>query len=162
MKSKTSHDIKHRAVANDEFYTPRELAKYCVGMVPFQDGDTVLDSAYGTGNFFKEFPDTTINYSTARFEDWLRPVDWIVTNPPYSLLNKWWFGHTYNMANKGFAYLIGQGNLTCRRLEEANGAGFGLTRIHMCKVFKWYGMSYFVVFEKDKPNLISYDRTVWK
>lgn len=122
----------------------------------------MLDSAYGTGNFFNCFPSVTHNHYTKNFEKWNTPVDWIVTNPPYSLLNKWWLTHTYKYAKKGFGYLVGQGNLTCKRMEEANAAGFGLTRIHMCKVFKWFGMSYFVVFEKDMPNLISYDRKVWR
>ena len=43
-----------------------------------------------------------------------------------------------------------------------NKAGYGLTKLHMCKVFKWYGMSFIVVFEKNKDNVISYDRIVWK
>lgn len=162
MKSKVSHDIKHRAVPNDEFYTPIELAKTCIALVPIGFKDTVLDSAYGGGAFWENLPKCSTNYSTREFENWTQPVDWIVTNPPYSLLNKWWLPHTYELAQKGFGYLIGQGNLTCKRIEEANAAGFGLTKLHMCKVFKWFGMSYFVVFEKGKPNIISFDRKVWR
>ena len=32
----------------------------------------------------------------------------------------------------------------------------------MMKVYKWYGMSVIVVFEKNKQSIISFDRIVWK
>ena len=54
------------------------------------------------------------------------------------------------------------GNLTARRIEMFEDAGYGLTKIHMCKIFKWYGMSFIVQFEKDKTSIISFDRIVWK
>ena len=41
-------------------------------------------------------------------------------------------------------------------------ANYGLTKLHMCKVFEWYGMSVIVQFEKDTKNIISYDRIVWR
>ncbi len=59
-------------------------------------------------------------------------------------------------------YLIGLGNLTARRIEMLEKAGYGLSKLHMCKVYKWYGMSVIVQFEKGKDNIITYDRTVWK
>ena len=40
--------------------------------------------------------------------------------------------------------------------------GYGLTKMHYCKVFKWYGMSAIVQFEKNKEGIISYDRVVWR
>ena len=43
-----------------------------------------------------------------------------------------------------------------------NNNGYGLTKMHMCKVFKWFGMSFIVQFELDKENCISYDRVVWR
>ena len=43
-----------------------------------------------------------------------------------------------------------------------NKAGYGLTKIHMCKVWKWYGMSIIVQFEYDKENIISFDRNIWR
>ena len=64
------------------------------------------------------------------------------------------------------SYLIGVNNLTCRRLEMMKEAGYVMTQMHMCKVFKWFGMSFIVQFEKmknkDEKGIISYDRIVWK
>ena len=42
-------------------------------------------------------------------------------------------------------------------------AGYGLSKIHMCKVGKWGGWCKFIVqFEKNKEGILSYDRVVWK
>jgi hypothetical protein len=161
MKSRGAHELRYKHGPNDEFYTPVALAKQCIAMCPLDFGSTVLDSAMGGGNFFDNFPRCTLNYNTRKFEKWTMPVDWIITNPPYSLLGKWWLQHTYTIAQKGFGYLIGQSNLTTKRLADANAAGFGLTKLHMFKVMTWYGLSYFVVFEKGKPNIITYDRKIW-
>ena len=58
--------------------------------------------------------------------------------------------------------LIGINNLTTRRIEWCENAGYGLTKMKMMKVYKWYGMSVIVVFEKNKQSIISFDRIVWK
>lgn len=61
MKSEISHNIKHRKNPNDEFYTPIELIKELLMHTPFIAKDKLLDSAYGTGNFYKNFPTYTKN-----------------------------------------------------------------------------------------------------
>lgn len=161
MKENISHQIKHRKVANDEFYTPAELCKLCINQFKFKDNETLLESAYGTGNFFKEFPLNTINEYSKDFFNVNKNYDWIITNPPYSILDNW-FKQTIKLSNKGFGLLIGWNNLTARRIEMANKENFGITKILMFKVFKWYGMSCFVIFEKDKPNIIDINRKVWR
>ena len=60
------------------------------------------------------------------------------------------------------SYLIGVNNLTAKRMEYMENNGYYITKIHICKVFKWYGMSMIVVWEKDKKPIMSYDRIVWK
>jgi len=166
MKSKIAHLIKHRKVPNDDFETPEALAKKCISLVPFEKGDEVLDPFAGNKVFLNNFPDFVFKEYTEIKEgiDFFKcneKCDWAVSNPPYSKLDKV-FEHTYKVARKGFGYLIGIHNLTAKRIEEANEHGFYLTKIHMCKVFKFFGMSIFVVFEKNKKNIISYDRTVWR
>ena len=54
------------------------------------------------------------------------------------------------------------GKLTAKRIEFMENKGCGLTKIHMCKVFKWYGMSFIVQFERGESHIISYDRKVWR
>ena len=154
MISKTNHDIKHRKKPNNEFYTPRELAKKLFSLVDVKDEDVVMDNAYGTGKFY---------FNGLKSKDFFndnRVVDWYITNPPYSDLDKW-LEKSCN-ARKGFAYLLGINNLTAKRIEDCEKRGFFITKIHLCKVFKWFGMSAFVIWEKNKKGIINYDRTVWK
>lgn len=161
MKSKINHDIKHRETPNNEFYTPKELAKMLIEYTPIKKEDTIFESAYGTGNFYSQFPkENKIGYSKDFFNE-TKKWDWIITNPHYSKLDDW-FNHTIKLSNKGFGLLIGWNNLTARRIEMCNKEGFGLTKINMFKVFKWFGMSCYCVFEKDKKNIIDIERTVWR
>jgi hypothetical protein len=157
MKTKTAHDIKHRDRPNDEFFTPRMLAESLFKIVPAMTEDLIMDNAYGTGNFY---------FGGLKSTDFLndhRKVDWYITNPPYSFLDKWL--EKSCEANKGFAYLLGINNLTAKRIEDCENRGFYVSHIHLCKVFKWFGMSAFVVWEKKNNNgsiKMSYDRIVWR
>jgi hypothetical protein len=167
MKSSISHKIKHREKPRDKFYTPEELAKKLIDFIPLEKGDFVLDPALGGGSFYDHFPaDIQKEYCEIDegrdFYDYYTKVDWVITNPPYSHLDKW-LEHTYRIAKKGFAYLLGINNITAKRIEEANQKGFFLSFMHLCKVFKWYGMSCFVIFEEEiSNNIISFDRIVWR
>ena len=154
MKSKIAHNIKHRSNPNDEFDTPRDLAKKLFKLVPVREKDVVMDNAYGKGNFYFE------GLKSKDFLNDKRKVDWYITNPPYSFLDKWLIKSCE--ANRGFAYLLGINNLTARRIEMCEKEGFGITKIHLCKVFKWFGMSAFIIWEKGQTGIIDYDRTVWR
>jgi hypothetical protein len=88
------------------------------------------------------------------------PIDVICSNPPYSILDDW-FKKTLQLKPKCFSYLLGIGNLTARRIEWCEKAGYGLTKMRMLKVKDWYGMSVIVVFELGKKSIIEIDRTVW-
>jgi len=154
MKSKTAHNIKHRLKSNDEFYTPRKLANKLFNLVPLKDSDVIMDNAYGTGNFY---------FRGLKSKDFLndsREVDWYITNPPYSFLDEWL--RKSCQAKKGFAYLFGINNLTAKRIEGCEKEGFFITKIFLCKVFKWFGMSAFIIWEKNKKGIINYDRIVWR
>jgi hypothetical protein len=165
--SKPAHSIKHRIKPNDIFYTPEPLAQLCVKQINFIQGDIVLDNAYGEGAFYNNFSENVLKQKCeiqdgSDFYEWKYPVDWCVTNPPYSHLDKW-LEYSCKISRKGFGYIIGWNNLTAKRIEMCNSEGFYLTKILMLKVFKWYGMSAFVVFEKNATkNIIEINRTVWR
>ena len=166
MKSKTSHKIKRRTQANDKFMTPPLLAKTAIGMIKFTSSDKWLEPFKGTGNYFNQFPTQNKDWCEIDegkdFFKYNYPVDIICTNPPYSILDDV-FKHSIALRPRVIQYLLGIGNLTARRIEMFENAGYGLTKLHLCKVFKWYGMSLIVVFEKDvEDNILSYDRIVWR
>lgn len=61
------------------------------------------------------------------------------------------------------SYLLGQHNLTCRRIEYMNLHGYFIDKLFFTKVYKWFGMSLIVVFTKKAiKNCIEYDRNIWK
>ena len=88
------HDLQKKTLHNDIVYTPAGLAKRCIDLIPFEDNDLVLDPARGKGAFYDNFPDmvrkTWCEYDDGRdFMMFNEAVDWTVTNPPYSALNRW-------------------------------------------------------------------------
>ncbi len=75
----------------DQVFTPRDLAKRIIGQFPL-DG-VVLDACRGGGSFYDQYPDHVdrrwCDAILGRdFMDWQMPVDWIVTNPPWSSLRE--------------------------------------------------------------------------
>lgn len=166
MASKISHGIKARKNANDVFITPLKLAKSHIELHDVIDGEVWLDPCKNSGSYYNQFP---LNVKKEYCEilenkDFLTyngKPDVIVQNPPYSMLDVW-FKKCIDLNPRAFSMLIGVGNLTARRIEWCEKAGYGITKLRMLKVYKWYGMSYIVVFEKNKQSIMEIDRTVWK
>lgn len=151
-------------MANDRFMTPIELAKFCIDQVPFDKKDSFLDPARGDGAFYNQLPADKDWCEIDQHKDFLlnyHVYDWIISNPPYSNLDEW-LKRSFNSAEKGVAYLLGVNNLTAKRLQMAEDLGFGVTKISMFKVFKWWGMSYFIVWERGKPSILQFNRKVWR
>jgi hypothetical protein len=165
MSSKTSHKIKKRDNANDVFITPLALAKKAIDMVEYKETDIWFDPFKNNGSYYNQFPNENKLYTeileNKDFFDFNEKVDIICSNPPYSLMDKV-IKKSIELQPHTINYLIGIGNLTARRIEMFDKAGYGMTKMHMCKVFKWYGMSVMVQFEKSKNNVITYDRQVWR
>lgn len=165
-RSATGHSIRwgRRATgANDVIYTPKDLAAELVAEVPIQAHQTVLDPFRGGGAFYDHLAGAEwceIQMGRDFFER-SAPIDWCVSNPPWSIVDDV-LGHTCEISQIGFAYLLANHGVTPRRLEIVEAAGFGLTKMRLSKVFKWYGIAAFCVFERDKPSVVSYDRVVWK
>jgi len=162
MRTETAHNIKHRKYANDEFLTPPDLAEKLVGLVPLGYGNCVIDPCPGSGAFYNAFPKFV--FKSKIIEDFFsfnHDVEWLISNPPYSKLERW-LEHSFDVAEVGVAYLLGLHNITPRRLEMANDYGFGLISVHLCKVFHWFGISAFCIWQKGKEDIIQYDRVVWR
>jgi len=163
----TGHKIKYRLTPQDKFYTPPELAASLVPLVPVKRSDTLCDPFRGKGAFFDAFPKghekswAELDDGRDFFDFPSKGYDWLISNPPYSNLDDV-LEASCRIARRGFAYLLLGHALTPRRLERVGQLGFGLTKVHLCKVFKWYGISAFCVFERGKNSIIDFDRTVWR
>ena len=78
-------------------------------------------------------------------------------NPPYHI--SWKFTeHALKIATKGIAWLINNqalnSHFTPRRIEKMNQLGFYLQKIIVVSDKRWFGRYYFVIFEKQKNELL--------
>lgn len=89
----------------DVVYTPDWAAKDIVDY--FKPSGKILEPCKGGGVFLKYLPTNTdwceIQEGKDFFE-WNEKVDWVVSNPPYSLTRKW-FKHSYEIADN-LLYLV--------------------------------------------------------
>ena len=134
-----------------------------LSLIDHQEGDVWLDPFFGEGVYYDNFPTTNKEWCEIAkerdFFNFKQDVNIICSNPPYSMIDKV-LEHSVSLKPRIISYLIGQGNLTCKRIEYMNSQGYGLSSLHLLKVFKWYGMSYIATFEKNKLNVVSFDRVV--
>ena len=163
--SVSGHAIKQRKVAKDVFITPKELAKKHIDMIDSEADEIWLDPCKNNGSYYNQFPTESKEYCEI-LEDkdfflYDGSPDIIIQNPPYSLMDKW-IKKNIELKPRVISFLIGLGNLTARRIEMFEKAGYGLTKMKMLKVWSWYGMSVLIVFEKEKQSIIEYDRKVYR
>lgn len=163
--SKISHSIKKRETPNDVFITPLPLAKKQIDFIKSDENDIWFDPFKNNGSYYNQFPTEKKVWAEILegrdFFEFNEKVDIICSNPPYSMIDNV-LKKCIELQPKVISLLIGVNNLTCKRIEELNKNNYGLTILHFCKVFKWFGMSVIVQFELGKENIVSYDRTVWK
>lgn len=164
-KSITSHNIKQREIPNDVFITPLKLAKYNIDMIEYNEDEIWYDPFKNNGSYYNQFPNENKKWSEILeerdFFTFDEKVDIICSNCPYSMINKV-LEKSVELKPRIISYLIGINNLTAKRLEYMENNGYYITKLHMCKVFKWYGMSMIVVWEREKKAIISFDRVVWR
>tara|TARA_B100001287_G_scaffold276815_1_gene289697 strand:+ start:22297 stop:22821 length:525 start_codon:yes stop_codon:yes gene_type:complete len=74
---------------NDLVMTPRHIAKQMIDFYDLSEVNTILDPCRGGGSFYEQYPCKKKDWceiSEGRdFFTWSKKVDWIITNPPYSI-----------------------------------------------------------------------------
>lgn len=163
--NKSTRIVTKRKRANDVFITPLSLAKKHIDMIPYKHG-CWYDPFRNSGSYYNQFPDTASKEWSEiidghDFFQFNKKVDIICSNPPFSILNKI-LEKSVSLQPIVISYLIGVHNLTPKRMEFMEKHGYFITKIHMFKVYKWFGMSCIVVWEKNKPSVLTYDRIVWR
>lgn len=164
-----AHEVRYRQKPKDRYYTPLKLAKELISKVPLKPEDIVLDPCMGKGAFYNQYPegikkdwceidDGRDYFNSSAYEN---QVDWVITNPPYSDLNRWIKKFTYS-CRKGFALLLAEHAITPKRLKYIQEMGYGMTSIFYVKIMQWYGMSVFCVFEKGHKHIIDYTTIIYQ
>lgn len=76
-----------KATASDTVYTRKATAQWIVSY--FKPDGLILDAAAGNDAFFNCYKHLSAWRCEIRdgldFFDWHKPIDWIITNPPYSI-----------------------------------------------------------------------------
>jgi DNA modification methylase len=162
--SKSLTNCKNRK--NDVIYTPEELAKEIIKVCGLVKDDLVLDPFRGKGVFYNNYP----NYvkkdwcEISENRDFLKytgKVDWIISNPPFSILKEI-IPKCIEVSTKGICLILGIHNFTTHRDKLFKDAGFNLTHIEIFNVKSWFGFRCcFIIYEKNKPSINKLSSTTW-
>ncbi|MTH33572.1 MULTISPECIES: helix-turn-helix transcriptional regulator [Paracoccus] len=121
------------APAQDLVMTPLDLAAAVIAHFAGRMTGKVLDPARGQGAFHRHFPahlhqDWCEITEGRDFLDWQGPVDWVMTNPPWSRLRDF-TRHAMRIA-PNIVWLAPLTNLTTKaRLRDLDEAGFGIAEL---------------------------------
>jgi hypothetical protein len=161
---------KKTDVLKDKMYyrqqTPLLLAKALLAKIPFENGDVVYEPFKGEGHFYNQFPDLVHKdwseiLEGRNFITYKKPVDWVITYPPFKMdllkgnesvffriLN---YFATENRVRKGICLLASKESymsITPRRMQVLNSKGWFLSKQVVCNVSECRGRMVFMMFSK--------------
>jgi len=99
--------LKTKRIPNDDILTPIEISKKIIEM--FKIEGIILDPFKGEGSFFNQYPnhikkDWCEIKEGKDFFKYRKRVDWIISNPPYSILDEV-LEHSFEIADN-IVYLV--------------------------------------------------------
>jgi hypothetical protein len=168
----SGHEIAGRKTPNDVFITPPNLAKIAIDLIDNIDPSILwLDPFKATGNYYNQFPtdnkdwcEITENKDFFCYQRDTTQELICCSNPPYSLINPI-LKKLIELQPITINLLIGINNLTTKRMEMMENAGYYINKLLFCKVHKWFGMSVIVNWIKSdsKPlTELCYNRKIWR
>lgn len=107
MIHKTFGKGKYVSKPNDKVLTPTNISKMIIDL--FEIDGIILDAFMGTGSFYNQYPShlqkewCEIEKGKDFFE-YDKKVDWIITNPPYSIFDEV-LEHSFEIADN-IVYLV--------------------------------------------------------
>lgn len=149
MGTKVVNNGKER---DDVVMTPEYLTKQIIEY--FKPTGNTLEPCRGSGNFFKYMPNADwCEIKEGRdFFEYDKKVEWIITNPPYSLLRK--FLQKSMEVSDNIVFLCPWNHLTfTARLRDMRECGFGIkevTLIHYPDNFPKMGFALSVIHIQKK------------
>ena len=122
----------------DVVYTPRELAQRVIEH--FKPSGTLLEPCRGSGHFYDVFPPDSVKHfceieAGLDFFDWHEPVDWIISNPPWSQFRSF-NAHAMSLATS-VVWVIPLVHFSGKaRIRDVRETGFGFREILMLETPK--------------------------
>jgi hypothetical protein len=151
--------------------TPVEICQQIIELVPWTDGELVLEPFCGDGNFYRNLPKQVrkdwceIRRGRNFFQYQGPQPDTIITNPPFrdatginNLVVPCLEG-CLQLARRRVVYFINHrvfNALTAGRLKKYEDWGWGIMHLSIWDVRKWYGRYYLIVWEKGSKPIIGY------
>ena len=165
MNSSVGHAILRRSTSKrkekDRVYTPEEVAKDCIDKIRYRlkPTDRLFEPFYGKGAFYNLFGDNPKHYTEIDmgldFFDVPDDIetDYILTNPPYSIMKDILEKIKKMKHLKGFGFLVNNITMTPPRLCKLEEDGFYPTDLYIFRINNWFGIQNFWFFERldDKP-----------
>lgn len=142
---------------NDKVYTPISLCKKIIQY--FKPQGLILEPCKGTGNFSNLLPNCEwceIDENKDFFDYNNQNVDWIITNPPYSIVKKFLL-KSYEIKAKNIVYVIPINHILGlkARLNDMKKYGYSMREIILIdtpKEFPQSGFQYAVIHIENKIN----------
>ena len=160
----TSITIAKKKTPNDKIYTPHSLVERHITHVAelFLPNDTIYEPFSGDGRYVtalkNKFPDNAILHteidSGSDFFLFTDDVDVIISNPPYSIIDKV-LKKSVELKPRVISYLFGYVNVTPKRIAFLNNNGYFIAKFLLCRVRTWFGITAIITVSNDiTKNLI--------
>lgn len=142
---------------NDRVYTPTYLCEKIINY--FKPSGLILEPCRGTGNFSNLLPNCDyceIDEGLDFFDYKKENIDWIITNPPYSIVKKFLI-KSYEIKTKNIVYVIPINHILGlkARLNDMKKYGYSVKEIILIdtpKEFPQSGFQYGVIHITNYMN----------
>lgn len=155
----------------DIVMTNPEMAKYLLSLIDFKVGEVLMEPGKGSGSFFNNFPDYTINKYCEINEgtDYLLQneiVDYTISNPPFVPRKLFWEFNlkAMNTTRKEIYWLLNMSSLnvfTPNRIELMNNKNWYIQSFHIVSDKRWFGRYVFLKINKNKNNLFTFNKIIF-
>lgn len=151
-------------------YTDPKMVEDLLRIVPFQNGDFVLDAGSGKNKvWFNKLDGGLIGFECEiengnDFYSWEKKVDWVIGNPPFH--ESWKFTEkAISIARKGVAWLINNqalnSHMTPNRLQLLANKDFFVSHVHIVQDKRWFGRYYFIILSQKNPLTFSWSKKLY-
>lgn len=162
----TANQIRRKVERNDKYYTPETLVRMHLSKLRGEPpGFRIYEPFKGKGayyNLFPEyFPGCVYEWSEIDegrdFFDYRGEPDIIVSNPPFSQLDKI-MERCYELKPIVISFVLLQHAVTPCRIRKANIMGYYVADYHLTRVDRWFGVACILTLSNEiDRNVIDFD-----